>query len=485
MLTQRMHAQQRQQAALSPRLQHAVRLLQMSSLEFAQELQHALSANPFLQTDDADTGVVLPDVADSGNPGDPRTGGDAAASASADEGEGAPTPDDCMRWEAPRGTQPASEGFSALDLVPSEASLQAHLHTQIALLPLPQRDALLARAVIESLDDDGYLRGDLEGLVDADDELAPVEPAEWRIALARVQALDPPGVGARSVQECLLLQLGAIEDPVERALARRILQHHLQALAGRRIEALARDLGQPVDTVAAACARIRHLHPRPGWRVGGPRSQYVTPDVIVKKRQGRWHVSLNPAIVPRLRLNEAYAALVPARDDATQGLAVQLREARWTLRNVEQRFSTILSVAQAIVDRQHAFFEHGVIGMKPLILREIAEELQVHTSTVSRVTNNKFIAAPAGVFELKYFFSRPMPMEESDGTFSGKAIRAFIKEMIAEERVDKPLSDAEIGRRLVAQGLRVSRRTVTKYRQALSILPVHLRRGANDGLPGG
>jgi RNA polymerase sigma-54 factor len=291
-----------------------------------------------------------------------------------------------------------------------------------------------------------------------------------------VQSLEPAGIGARTVSECLQLQLGAIESPEQRALAHTIVTDHLQALAARDLTGLARQLSQPRDLVDEVCGRIRRLDPRPGWRLGASQVAYVVPDVIVRKVRGQWTVQLNPAIVPKVRLNQVYAQLFQRhRKPENAELGAHLQEARWTLRNVELRFSTILDVAEAIVRRQKNFLEYGPMAMKPLGLRQIADEVGIHESTVSRVTNNKYMATPIGVFELKHFFSRAM-ISANGSACSGTAIRGLIKDIIDSERPTEPLSDAEITRQLAQQGLVVARRTVTKYRQMLRIEAVDRRR---------
>jgi len=291
-----------------------------------------------------------------------------------------------------------------------------------------------------------------------------------------VQALEPAGVAARSVSECLLAQLGAIECVESREMARQIITDYLNCLAAKDVTTMSRALGRTPAEIEQICDRIRRLDPRPGWRFGSTQLQYVIPDVIVRKVRGQWNVQLNPAIIPKVRLNQVYAELFQ-RHRRTQNaeMATHLQEAKWTMRNVEQRFSTILSVAEAIVARQKHFLEFGAMAMKPLGLREIADELGLHESTVSRVTNNKYMATPIGVFELKYFFSRAMTTA-SGGACTGTAIRGLIKDIIEAEAPTAPLSDAEIARQLATQGLQVARRTVTKYRQLLKIEAVERRR---------
>ncbi len=476
-------AEPRQQQALSPKLQHAVRLLQLSSLDFAREVSQVLGRNPFLEIEDADeedAGFSADDVPTS------QKEGEHEAVDGSDSGD---SDSDRDLWQAdPSGRQPRADHgqASALDTMAAQVSLANHLHQQLMAQPLPARDRLLAQVIVESLDDDGYLRtplGELRTLAD----LAPApDLPEMALALQRVQALEPAGVAARDVAECLRLQLPSIDSDDMREIAEEIIDDHLALLASRDVAALARALRRAPAEVEAVCDRIRHLDPHPGWRHGASDTQYVVPDVIARKRRGAWTVHLNPAVVPRVKLNKVYAELFQRcrRDDSAAAdrgaqphgeLAGHLQDARWTVRNVEQRFSTILDVAQAIVRRQKHFFDFGSMAMKPLGLRDIADELDMHESTVSRVTNNKFIATPLGVFELKHFFSRAM-VTASGSACSGTAIRGLIEDMIEAEAAHAPLSDAEIARQLARQGLTVARRTVTKYRQLLRIESVERRR---------
>ena len=473
-----MRAEHRQQQKLSPRLQQAVRLLQMSSLDFTQELQLSLGRNPFLELEDPQPADDEPEsTLEAVEP--PEPGEETEAPAFVDERRD----DESERetWLNDGAIAPRAEGsgeFDRMNLMPVPVTLPGHLHGQLNLLPLKPREALLSRAIIDSLDDDGYLRIALDELVAITALEPPASLDELEAALHRVQAFDPAGVGARTIAECLALQLPTIEEPDVRELARRVVTERLEILAAKDLQRLVRFLGVPLATVEAVCRRIRQFDPRPGARFGAPQVQYITPDVVVKKVRGTWTVALNPSVVPRLRLNQVYADLFQRhRSVGNAELADHLRDARWALRNVEQRFSTILSVAQAIVRRQARYFEHGPLAMKPLGLREIAEEVGLHESTVSRVTNNKYMATPMGVLELKTFFSRAMTA--AGGTeFSGTAIRGLIKEMVGGERPTAPLSDAEIARQLAQQGLVVARRTVTKYRHLMRLESVERRRQA-------
>lgn len=524
----------RQLQGLSPRLQRAVRLLQMSSLDFTQEVHDMIGKNPFLESDDGDAesermagdehtaAARMVDAA--GGPAafeaseslvfeyaDPPSASeresmqatvagidDAASVERAPAAQGSDgggdtdfdAHDDRDIWAAD-GSMPCSSDrgrsddreFNAMDLQATQVSLGEHLLGQISLLPLSTRDAAIVEAIIGSLDDDGYLRAPLGDLAAISELAPPPDDEELRIALSRVQALDPAGVGARGVQECLMLQLSACDGEGQavpgqaiRMLARRIVGEQLALLTARDTSGLARALGCTPTAVATALDCLRRLDPRPGLRFGSVRTEYVTPDVIVRKTRGEWTVKLNPAVVPRVRLNRVYAEMFQRSRTAQHGeLAAHLNEARWTVSNVEQRFATILSVAQAIVGRQSRFLDHGPLAMKPLGLREIADEVGVHESTVSRVTNNKFMATPLGVFEFKYFFSRAMGMT-SGGECSATAIRGLIRDMIDAEAPNDPLSDAELARRLARQGIVVARRTVTKYRQLMRVGSFEKRR---------
>jgi RNA polymerase sigma-54 factor len=479
MPSMKMHADHRQQQTLSPRLQQAVRLLQLSSTEFAQTVEGAMVNNPFLDALDdegvpadavtAPLPVDMVDVEIASTVDDHDADRDSAHDS--DDGER----DTWVADGSSHGSYADDGDESPINRVPFEVSLAGALHGQLNVLPLPPRDLLLAQAVVDSLDDDGYLRLDLDELIDVTrlDPLATTD--ELRIALRRVQSLEPAGVAARNVVECLQLQLETIACPEERKLARIIVAERLENLAAKDMSSLARVLGRSLEDVAAACASIRRLDPRPGWRFGDIGIRYVTPDVTVKKVRKTWAASLNPAIVPKVRLHKVYAEMFERQRATHPQLAEQLREARWTLRNVEQRFATILGVSQAIVKRQQHFFEYGPLAMRPMGLKEIADEVGVHESTVSRSINNKYMATPLGLFELRYFFSRAMT-DRSGDAFSGTAIRGLIKEMLERERPERPLSDAEIARQLAQRGYALARRTVTKYRHQLQVQRVGQRR---------
>lgn len=465
--------EQRQTQTLTPRLQQAVRLLQLSSLDFGQELQQAMSSNPFLEWEDDAIGADdTPPEYDSDADMAEEAPFEPQVAAVADDNPALLTEE--PSWSQGGNAATHNPEHDPIQQAPMEPSLHEHLQAQLNLLQLSDRDRLLTGVVVETLDEDGYLRSSLESL-QTTPGLGAAEMTELQFALNLVQSLEPAGVGCRNVQECLRLQLRALPDNVA-ALPLQIVDSCFERLVKHDIPGIAQALQQPVPTVEQACELIGKLDPRPGWRHGMQAAGYLTPDVIVRRMDGRWVATLNQAAVPRIRLNELYAELFHRhRESHHSELASHLQEARWTVRNIEQRFNTILRVADAIVAAQQAFFEHGTLAMQPMGLKEIAEALSLHESTVSRATCNKYMATPAGVFELKYFFSRALSTREGDSC-STTAIRAAIKEMIKGENPARPLSDAEIMRQLTGQGLQVARRTVTKYRQMMRIPAVEQRR---------
>lgn len=452
----------RQSQTLTPRLQQAVRQLQLSTLDFSQELQQLAVSNPFLDVD-GDASYESDAPADEGDPGpQAETEREDDYPESAADGANAQRRND--------------DGIEALDFVCAPVTLRQHLHTQINVLGLAPREHFLAWIVAESLDDDGYLRVDLDSLRDVAALDPRADTREILAALARVQRLDPAGVGARDVQECLKLQLARLPASREQKLAARIVGDSFRHLVHRDVQRLARELGCSTTDVEAACALIRRLAPRPGSRFSDDAAAAITPDVVVRKLHGTWTAMLNPAVVPRLSLNRTYADLFKRhRQSHHFELAAQLREARWTLQNIEQRFATILRVAQTLVERQQNFFELGTMAMQPLGLKDIAQALDLHESTVSRATCNKYMLTPVGVFELKYFLSRSLSTDQGSRC-STTAIREAIRKMISAEDRNAPHSDADITRLLQQQGLQVARRTVTKYRQMMNIPSVDMRR---------
>jgi RNA polymerase sigma-54 factor len=449
----------RQHLTLTPQVQQALRLLQMSALEFAQEMDQALTANPFLE----------------------ETGESAAGEAPSTPRESAPS----SSVEEMVVPQEASSGGGSAErdqeewsgVADAQPTLREHLREQLMISQMGGRDRALAHMIIDSLDDDGYFKltfDELAALVPPEHD---VRPEDFLAALRLVQSLDPAGVAARTLEECLELQLLALEEDTDgRVCALDIVRgKHLQLLGNREWARLQHAVACDESALHTARALIRTLDPKPGHRFGPPEARYVVPDVIVKKLRERWVASINPASLPRVRLNRAYAEALQSRASSNQSLSRQLQEARWLLRSIEQRFATIQRVADAIVARQRGFFEYGDVAMKPLTLKLIAGELGLHESTVCRVTNNKYMATPRGLFEFKHFFSRRLATE-SGGAASATAVRAVMRELIAAEDPRAPLSDAELARLLAQQGLRVARRTITKYRALMRLPSVDVRR---------
>jgi RNA polymerase sigma-54 factor len=442
----------RQHLTLTPQVQQALRLLQMSALEFAQEMDQALTANPFLEeSTDA--------------PPAPRESGSSSV-------EEVVVPQEPSYGGSPERDQEEWSGVSD-----AEPSLREHLREQLMISRMGSRDRALAHMIIDSLDDDGYFKLTFEELAALVPPEHDVRPEDFLAALRLVQSLDPAGVAARTLEECLELQLAALpEETPGRECALDIVRgRHLQLLGNREWARLQHAVSCDERTLHTARALIRTLDPKPGHRFGPSEARYVVPDVIVKKVRERWVATINPASLPRVRLNRAYAEALQSRSASNQSLSRQLQEARWLLRSIEQRFATIQRVADAIVARQRGFFEYGEVAMKPLTLKLIAGELGLHESTVCRVTNNKYMATPRGLFEFKHFFSRRLATE-SGGAASATAVRAVMKELIAAEDPRAPLSDAELARLLAQQGLRVARRTITKYRALMRLPSVDVRR---------
>jgi RNA polymerase sigma-54 factor len=490
----------RQSFALTPRLQQSVRLLQLSSLEFQQELRTALDTNPFLEYDPSapeDTGLSTETAAE--NPAavdalpaverDPALEGAAAdvrsESSGADDGVGEFSGDSYSgdSYSGDSFSRSASryngdgDGSDPSEWARVQPTLHEQLHDALRLYRLDERDREAARVIIEALDDDGYLRQDLADLTDVVDFDPPLTEDELTVALRLVQTLDRPGLAARSLSECLVLQLDALpEDTPGRAVARKVVEHHLDRLARREHAELQKQIGCDAEELRIACALVRKLDPKPGNSYGRSDDNYIVPDVLVRQVRNKWVVTINPAVLPRARIHRMYAELFAQSAGASRSpLAQQLQEARWLIRNAQQRFDTIQRVAECIVTHQKAFFQYGEIALKPLVLRDVADELGLHESTISRATGNKYMATPRGIFEFKHFFPRELGTE-SGGTCSAAAVRALLKEMIAAENVRDPLSDVTLARMLADQGVLVARRTVAKYRRLMKVPPAELRR---------
>ncbi len=480
-----------QHLALTPQLQQSIKLLQLSTVEMQQEIERYLLENPLLEREeDGDGDTHYGAAGESGERGE-RTAstsessdGDGQERERDDHSEGpVDSPDfagDDDRWTSDAGTYSGAgrdedDDSDAHDIHAAATSLREHLGWQLGLTQLSDRDRNLVRFLVEALDDDGYLTTPLEELWETLPPEYEIELDDLQIALKHLQNLDPAGIGARSPQECLALQLlGHTDDPAY-ALARTIVDQHLELLAARDFARIKRLTGCDDNALRAAHALIVSLDPRPGARFAPLEARYITPDVMVKKLKGKWTAYINPDAYPRLRINRLYADILSKQRRGSSNLTSQLQEARWLIKNVQQRFDTILRVTQAIVDRQRQFFEHGEVAMRPLVLREIADILGLHESTVSRVTSQKYMATPRGIFELKYFFGSHVATD-TGGACSATAIRALIKQLIGAEDGKKPLSDSQISEILGQQGIVVARRTVAKYRESLNIPPVNLRK---------
>ena len=455
-----------QHLTLTPQLQQSIRLLQLSTVELNQEIDRMLMENPALEREDAEgePGAAAPAPAPAG--GSSTSSSTEPAAPDADW-----SVDIASSWRGPDDDDEGDRSFTA----PDTPTLRDHLRGQLSLTNLGDRDRVFVQLLIDALDEDGYLTQPLE-------EIAALLPAEAEaafeelgIALRHLQNLEPAGVGARSPGECLALQLRIMPDEPARRLALDIVEKHLELLASRDYTRLKNLTGAGEEALRAAQRLIQALNPRPGAAYAKVETRYVIPDVIVRKQRGVWRASLNPDAMPRLRINRLYAELAAGARNSGAAITSQLQEARWLIKNVQQRFDTILRVSQAIVDQQRHFLEHGEVAMRPLVLREIAQTLGLHESTISRVTTQKYMATPRGTFELKYFFGSHVATE-AGGAASSTAIRALIKQLVAAEDAKAPLSDARISQILGEQGIVVARRTIAKYREALQIPPVNQRK---------
>ena len=482
-----------QQLTMTPQLQQAIRLLQLSTLDLQQEIQEALESNPMLERqeegEDFDNSDPMADGAESGANG--------TSSSSQDNFQESTTPNadslDEDQWaeripnELPVDTAWEDIYQTSASSLPSNdddewdftsrtsagESLQSHLLWQLNLLPMSDTDRLIALSIIDGITDDGYLEESLDDILASIDPELGVEMDEVEVVLRRVQQLEPAGVGARNLRECLLLQLRQM--PANTHLlseALRLVADHLDLLGSRDYTQLMRRMKLKEDELRETIELIQSLHPRPGSQIESGEAEYVVPDVIVRKHNERWLVELNQEAVPRLRVNSQYAGLVRRADSSADNTFMrnQLQEARWFIKSLQSRNETLMKVATQIVEHQRGFLEYGEEAMKPLVLHDIAEAVGMHESTISRVTTQKFMHTPRGIFELKYFFSSHVSTSEG-GECSSTAIRAIIKKLVAAESPKKPLSDSKIAGLLEAQGIQVARRTVAKYRESLGIAP--------------
>ena len=474
-----------QHLTLTPQLQQSIRLLQLSTLELNAEVERMLQENPLLEKEEGEGEDEPPlevPLATRERPAEPEhesRGDDDPEERPLDVTQAA-DPSDVAEYTSPDtdwggGAPPDDDEFYPQQAATS--SLRDHLVEQLSLLNLDERDRELVATLIDAVNEDGYLTSTLEEVAELFPADGEVGADELRIALNFLQSFEPVGVGARDCSECLRLQLKAMPaDTPWRAEALKVVDGHLALLANRDVTKLKRLLHTDDAGVRGVRDLVRTLNPRPGASFAREEAAYVVPDVIVRKVRGQWTAALNDAAMPKLRLNRIYADILTRnREASNQQLAAQLQEARWLIRNVQQRFDTILRVASAIVERQRRFFEHGEVAMRPMVLREIADMLDLHESTISRVTTQKYMLTPRGTYELKYFFGSHVATD-TGGAASATAIRALIKQLIGAEDPKTPLTDSKIAEVLGEQGILVARRTIAKYRESLQIPPVNLRR---------
>jgi RNA polymerase sigma-54 factor len=481
-----------QHLALTPQLQQSIRLLQLSTLELHQELEQLLGENPLLERLDDPLDRSLRLLGDGALSSTQTNGADAAPDGSAPVQDSAPAADaepfDSGEGESASGAEADTDWSDAgrskapddedsrPQLEAGHCTLRDHLMEQMRVTVQQARDRVLMELIIDALDDNGYLEESLEEIHARLPEEADVELEELHTALSMLQSFDPMGVGARSASECLALQIKRLPNVplVTRRMALCIVEKYLAWFAQRDFNKLKKALDCDDEDLREAQAVIRQCNPHPGAAFASDVSDYVVPDVIVKKARNGWQVSLNNDVMPRLRVNALYANMLK-QGKGESAMGAQLQEAKWLIKNMRQRFDTILRVAQAIVERQKNFFSHGAVAMRPLVLREIADTLGLHESTISRVTTQKYMLTPHGMFELKYFFGSHVATE-AGGEASSTAIRALIVQLTGAEDPKNPLSDSKIADMLGEQGMVIARRTVAKYREALKIPPVSLRK---------
>ncbi|WP_151449194.1 RNA polymerase factor sigma-54 [Lacisediminimonas profundi] len=482
-----------QHLALTPQLQQSIRLLQLSTLELHQELEQILADNPMLERldDPLDNSVrLLADGAVStlaSTPASPESAAESNERSESAEPEAsyegsdsaentAPAESDWSFDDVARTSKAPEDDDARPQLEAHQTTLREHLLEQMRVTVRNQRDRALVELIIDAINDNGYLEEPLEEIHQRLPEELEIEFDELSMALKLIQSFEPAGVGARNASECLALQIRRFPKValVTRRMALRIVEDYLTLFAQRDFNKLKKALDCDDEDLREAQVVIRQCNPHPGSAFATDASDFVVPDVIVKRSRNGWQVSLNREVMPRLRVNALYASILK-QSKGEGSLGSQLQEAKWLIKNMRQRFDTILRVAQAIVDRQRNFFSHGAVAMRPLVLREIADTLGLHESTISRVTTQKYMLTPHGVFELKYFFGSHVATE-AGGEASSTAIRALIKQLIGAEDTRNPFSDSKIAEMLAEQGMVVARRTVAKYREALKIPPVNLRK---------
>ncbi|EOX3216794.1 MAG: RNA polymerase factor sigma-54 [Escherichia coli] len=464
-----------QQLAMTPQLQQAIRLLQLSTLELQQELQQALESNPLLEQIDTHEEI------------DTRETQDSETLDTADALEQKEMPEELpldASWDTiyTAGTPSGTSGDYIDDELPvyqgeTTQTLQDYLMWQVELTPFSDTDRAIATSIVDAVDDTSYLTVPLEDILESmGDEEIDIDEVE--AVLKRIQRFDPVGVAAKDLRDCLLIQLSQFDKTTPwLEEARLIISDHLDLLANHDFRTLMRVTRLKEDVLKEAVNLIQSLDPRPGQSIQTGEPEYVIPDVLVRKHNGHWTVELNSDSIPRLQINQHYASMCNnARNDGdSQFIRSNLQDAKWLIKSLESRNDTLLRVSRCIVEQQQAFFEQGEEYMKPMVLADIAQAVEMHESTISRVTTQKYLHSPRGIFELKYFFSSHVNTE-GGGEASSTAIRALVKKLIAAENPAKPLSDSKLTSLLSEQGIMVARRTVAKYRESLSIPPSNQRK---------
>jgi len=469
---------------MTPQLQQAIRLLQLSSLELQAEIQEALETNPLLEVeedfDSDDNSIVEKESSDDVD----------IVEHDASQLENNSIPDELptdSEWEDTFDTQTSTQASSqvldsGLERENEDSSgdtLQEHLLWQMRLTPFSETEQAIATIIIDSIEDDGYLQGSLENILESlGNEYEEVELDEVEAVLHRIQHFDPIGVASRDLRECLLIQLKLYESDVDQLeLLTELIDKHLDTLAKRDYAQIKRTLKISEEQLTELVRSIQLLNPRPGSHIQVDKTEYIVPDVYTRKINGKWQLSLNPDNAPKIQVAEHYASMIKRADNSADNtyLKNNLQEARWFLKSLQSRNETLLKVASAIVERQSDFLDHGDEAMKPLVLADIAEVVEMHESTISRVTTRKYLHTPRGIFELKYFFSSHVSTD-SGGECSATAIRAIIKKLVQAENTRKPLSDSKIADILNDQGINVARRTIAKYRETLAIPPSNERK---------
>ena len=465
MLKPALHLKLGQQLTMTPQLQQAIKLLQLPVLELQAQVQEALETNLMLETDEEEP-LDLESLDAKTPEGDAEDGGDEPQEEEIVVEMEDPWAESAAPGSDSRAQEDDDRPFEFAD--GRQHDLHQHLIWQLETSRLDPREIWIGEAIVDALNEDGYLTESAEEIARSLCVDLPVSQEDVERVLGFLQTLDPSGVGARDVAECLGLQLRQLDpDTPGLELALRIAAGHLQAVADRDILALTRQFGVDEETLETALGLIRGCNPRPGAAFASAEPEYIVPDVFVRRREHGWSVELNPATMPRLRVNQTYASLV-ARSADYASLRAQLQEARWLVRSLEIRNDTLLKVARAIVQRQAAFLEQGDEAMQPMILRDIADAIAMHESTISRVTTGKYMHTPRGIYEFRYFFSSHVAGADGEDV-SSVAIRARIRKLVADEDPEKPFSDAQLAQVLAGEGVKVARRTVAKYREALGL----------------